>query len=111
MQHPPSTIKKAFRLVSDVEKQLQMANSFKLEFSSYLTSQLNELCAEESSGDEEEFNEMSEVRDGETIIIAIRNILVLTTIRTTATDPTKTDLRTTNKANSGDKNQRTPRSL
>ena len=50
-----------------------------------------------------------EVGDGEKIIIAIRNVIVLATIGTTATDPNKTDLRTTDKANSGDKSQRTPR--
>ena len=51
-----------------------------------------------------------EVRDGEIIIITIKNILVLATIAATTTNPNKTDLRTTDKANSGDKDQRTPRS-
>ena len=51
-----------------------------------------------------------EVRDGEIIIIAIKNVLVLATITATTTNPNKTDLRTTNKASSGDKDQRTPRS-
>ena len=36
-----------------------MADSFKLEFPSYPTSELNELSTEESSGDEAELNEMS----------------------------------------------------
>ena len=47
-----------------------------------------------------------EVGDGETIISLIRNILVLATIATTATDPNKTNLRTADKANSGDKSQK-----
>ena len=59
MQHPPSTIKKAFELASDVEKQLQVADSFKLEFPSYPSNELNEMSMEEISGDETEFNEMS----------------------------------------------------
>ena len=52
-----------------------------------------------------------EVRDGETIISIIRNILVSATITTTARDPNKMNLRTANKANSGNKSQKTPRSL
>ena len=59
MQQPPSTVEKAFKLVCDIEKQLQLANSFKLEFTNYPTSILNELSIEESSGDEVELYEMS----------------------------------------------------
>ena len=33
MRHPPSTVERAFELASDVEKQLQVADSFKLDFS------------------------------------------------------------------------------
>ena len=51
-----------------------------------------------------------EVRDGETTISIIKNVLVLATIATTAIDLNKTNLRTVNKVNSGDKGQRTPRS-
>ena len=58
MRQPPSTVQKAFKLVSDVEKQLQVADSFKLEFSSHPTVEVNELSAEESSGDELEVNEV-----------------------------------------------------
>ena len=43
----------------DVEKQLQVADSFKLEFSSYPTVEINEMSTEESSGDEFEINEVS----------------------------------------------------
>ena len=60
MRQPPSTVQKAFKLVSDMEKQLQVADSFKLEFSSYSPVEVNEIkCTEESSGDELEVNEMS----------------------------------------------------
>ena len=59
MRQPPSTVKKAFKLACIVEKQLQVADSFKLEFSSYPTMEINEMSAEESSGDEFEINEVS----------------------------------------------------
>ena len=49
----------SFKLVSDIEKQLQVADSFKLEFPSYPTGEVNELSTEESSGDEVEINEIS----------------------------------------------------
>ena len=59
MRQPPSTVEKAFKLVSDIEKQLQVADSFKLEFSSYPTVEVNEMSTEESSGDELKVNKMS----------------------------------------------------
>ena len=59
MIQPPSIVEKAFELVCDVEKQLQVADSFKLEFSSYPVVEVNEMSTEESSGDELEVNEMS----------------------------------------------------
>ena len=59
MWHPPSTIKKAFELASNIEKQLQVTDSFKLEFPSYPSNELNEMSMEETSGDEAELNEMS----------------------------------------------------
>ena len=40
-------------------KQLQVADSFKLEFSSYPIVEINEMSTEESSGDELEINEVS----------------------------------------------------
>ena len=59
MRQPPSTVEKAFKLVCDVEKQLQVADSFKLEFSSYPAVEVNEMSAEESSGDELKVNKVS----------------------------------------------------
>ena len=59
MRHPPSTVERAFKLASDIEKQLQVVDSFKLEFPSYPSSELNEMSTEETSGDEQELNEMS----------------------------------------------------
>ena len=51
-----------------------------------------------------------EVRNGEIIIIiTIKNVLVLARTAATTTNPNKTNLRTTEKASSGDKDQKTPR--
>ena len=59
MRHPPSTVERAFELACDVEKQLQVADSFKLDFPTYNSRDVNEIVAEESSGDEQEINEIS----------------------------------------------------
>ena len=59
MRHPPSTVERAFELACDVEKQLQVADSFKLEFPAYNSREVNEISAEESSGDEQEINKIS----------------------------------------------------
>ena len=59
MWNPPSTVERAFELARDIEKQLQIADSFKLEFPSYTSNDLNEMSMEETSGDEQELNEMS----------------------------------------------------
>ena len=58
MRHPPSTVERAFELASDVEKQLQVADSFKLEFPAYNSRDINKISAEETSGDEQEVNEI-----------------------------------------------------
>ena len=59
MRHPPSTVERAFELACDVEKQLQVADSFKLEFPAYNSRDVNKISAEESSGDEQEIKEIS----------------------------------------------------
>ena len=59
MRQPPSTVERAFELASNVEKQLQVTDSLKLEFPSYPSNELNEMSMEETSGDEQELNEMS----------------------------------------------------
>ena len=59
MQHPPNTVERAFELASDMEKQLQVTNSFKLDFPTYPSRELNKISAEEMSGDEQEINEIS----------------------------------------------------
>ena len=48
-----------FELASDVEKQLQVTDSFKLDFPTYPSRELNEMSMEETSGDEQEVNEMT----------------------------------------------------
>ena len=52
-------MERAFELACDVEKQLQVADSFKLDFPTYPSRELNEISAEETSGDEQEINEIS----------------------------------------------------
>ena len=42
-----------------MEKQLQVADSFKLDLPAYPSRELNEMSAEETSGDEQEINEIS----------------------------------------------------
>ena len=64
MRHPPNTVERAFELASDVEKQLQVADSFKLDFPTYPSRELNEMSAEETSGDEQEINEISRNKNG-----------------------------------------------
>ena len=62
MRHPSNTVERAFELASDMEKQLQVTNSFKLDFLAYPSRELNEMSAEETSGDEQEINEISRNR-------------------------------------------------
>ena len=59
MRHPPSTVERAFELACDVEKQLQVTDSFKLDCPTYPSRELNEMSAEDSSGDENEVNEIA----------------------------------------------------
>ena len=59
MWHPPNTVERAFELANDVEKQLQVTDSFKLDFPTYPSRELNEISAEETSGDEQEINKIS----------------------------------------------------
>ena len=35
MRHPPNTVERAFELANNVEKPLQVADSFKLDFPTY----------------------------------------------------------------------------
>ena len=83
-----------------------MADSFKLEFPSYPTSELNELSAEESSGDEVELNEISRGKRWGNNNKHNQKCSSFSNNTTTATDPNKTNLRTANKANSGTKAKR-----
>ena len=59
MQHPPSTVERVFELANDVEKQLQVTDSFKLDFPTYPSRELNEMSVEETSGDKQKVNEMT----------------------------------------------------
>ena len=60
MRNPPKTVQEASKLADDVEIQLQVAASFKLELSDNFSSvEFNKMSPEEASGDELEVNEMS----------------------------------------------------
>ena len=59
MRNPPNTVERAFELANDVEKQLQVADSFKLDCPTYPSRELNEMSTEDSSGDENEVNEIT----------------------------------------------------
>ena len=111
MRQPPSTIEKAFKLACDVEKQLQVVDSFKLEFSSYPTVEVKEMSAEESSGDELNVNKVSRGKKwGSNNNYNQKHALILVIATTMATDPNRTNLRITDKVSSGDRNQKTPKS-
>ena len=60
MRNPPRTIQDAFKLADDVELQLQVADSFKLELSNNFPSmEVSEMSANKTSSNEFEVNEMS----------------------------------------------------
>ena len=114
MRQPPSMIQKAFRLANDMKKQLQVVDSFKLEFSNFPSVEVNEISVEESSGDEFEVNEMSKGKGAIIIIIIIiiivTNALILAIVTILATGPNTTNLKTADKVNLRDRKVRTPKS-
>ena len=60
MRNPPRTVQEAFDLADRIESQIQVADSFKLELSNdFFPVEINEVSAEETSGDEFEVNEVS----------------------------------------------------
>ena len=93
-----------------MEKQLQVANSFKLEFPSYPSNELKEMSAEETSGDETELNKISRGKRWGNNNNCNQKCSSFSNNHSYNYKPNKTDLRTTDKASSGDKDQRTPRS-
>ena len=112
MRHPPNTVERAFELANDVEKQLQVTDSFKLDFPTYPSRELNEMSAEETSGDEQEVNEIARGKrwgnnsgnyNQKCTLISI--IIITAVTNNNSSDPRKTD-----KSNSGHKSRETPRS-
>ena len=60
MRNPPRTVQETFKLADDIEPQLQIADSFKLELSNNFSPvEVNEISAGEMSSNEFEVNEMS----------------------------------------------------
>ena len=103
MRHPPSTVERAFQLASDVEKQLQVTDSFKLDFPTYPSRELNEMSAEETSGDEQELNEMSRGKRwvSNTNNYTHKHALISVIIVAAVTNNSSTDLKKIGKRNSG----------
>ena len=100
-----------FELASDVEKQLQVMDSFKLDFPTYPSRELNEISAEEASGDEQEVNEIARgKRWGNNSGIITKNTLISIIIITAVTNNNNNDLRKTDRSNSGHKSQETRKS-
>ena len=59
MRHPPNTVEEHSSWQMTWKKQLQVTDSFKLDFPTYPSRELNEMSAEDSSGDEHEVNEIA----------------------------------------------------
>ena len=60
MRNPPRTVQEAFKVADDMESQLQLVDSFKLELSNNFSPvEVNKMSTGETSGDEFEVNEMS----------------------------------------------------
>ena len=59
-EDPPKTVQEAFKLADDVQAQLQVVDSFKLEMSNNFSPvEVNEMSTEEASSDEFEVSEIS----------------------------------------------------
>ena len=94
-----------------MEKQLQVTDSFKLEFPSYPSNELNEMSTEETSGDETELNEMSRGKKwGNNNNNNNHKHSSFSNNHSYSYKPQRSDLKTTDKASSGDKDRKTPRS-
>ena len=60
MRNHPRTIQEAFNLAAQIETQIQVADSFKIDLNNdFPTVDINEICADESSCDKFKVNEMS----------------------------------------------------
>ena len=110
MRHPPTTVERAFELACDVEKQLQVADSFKLDFRTYPSRELNEISAEETSGDEQEINEMSRNKKWVSNSSSYsQKCQILKTIAIVITGTNSSGHKKENNPNSGRKSLRIPR--
>ena len=60
MRNPPHTVQEAFNLAERIKSQIQVADSLKLELTNdFLPVEVNEISADETSGNEFEINEVS----------------------------------------------------
>ena len=98
IRHPPITVEGAFELAKNVEKQLQVADSFKLDFPTYPSGELNEMSTEDTSGDEQEVNKIAKgKRWGNNSGNYNQNTLTSTIIVTAVTNNNNSDPRKTDK--------------
>ena len=109
MRNPPRTVQDVFKLVDDVESQLQVADSFKLELTNnFHPMEVNEMSAEEASGDEFEVNEMSRGKRWGNNKSNYKHSNYSNN-RNFNSRPSTTSLKTTSKVDLGDKKVRTPK--
>ena len=60
MRNPPRTVQEVFDLAAQIETQIQVADSFKIDLNNdFPTVEINKISADESSNDKFEANEMS----------------------------------------------------
>ena len=107
MRNPPRTIQDVLKLADDVESQLQIADSFKLELiNSFHSMEVKEMSADETSGDEFEVNKMSR---GKKWGNNNNYILITAIIAIITASPSTTSCKTKSKVDLGDKKVRTPK--
>ena len=100
MRNPPRTVEEAFKLANDMETQLQVADSFKLELSNNFSPvKVNEMSAGETSGEEFEVSELSRGKKWATTTITKDIIQIIIAIA----GPNITELRTTKQVRHGTK--------
>ena len=89
MRNPPRTIQEAFNLADRTKSQIHVADSFKLElYSDFIPAEVNEVSAEEISGDESEVNEV--IRNGKQGYNNNYKKVIMVTIKITAVNPVTT---------------------
>ena len=98
MRNPPKTVQEAFKLADDMDAQLQVADSFKLELSGNFSSvEVNKMSAEEALGDELEVNKMSRGKEWGNNKSNYIDALITAIITNFNSRPSTASIKTTNK--------------